>query len=306
MILVSTRVQNRSADQQTTSKAIVPTVELTVRKKSNNSRLNILLPVGPFAAGLGVLSRAEHLLLIASVCSPRRPYHRYVRRKVKQLDAPINWLLSVAIVVLALYGCTALNAPDEDGKPSKRQFLYDYLFFEIAPVSSSTPDLAALEHFRELIDDYGICKRQNTHFIVMPETPLSPAIIWTMGLIHFFESQRRTMVDLDPKDRTGIIFISYLRGPALRGTDLVWLGGVQYSPSAFTIFKGGSENREGSVLLHELGHLIGLRKNQKQKPKHHCPRRSCIMYPSVGSPYAKLCWECKEELGKLIAKANSN
>ena len=81
------------------------------------------------------------------------------------------------------------------------------------------------------------------------------------------------------------------------------MGGLQYGPSSLAIFKGTL--REGGVLLHEFGHLIGLVKTgpgQDPKHRHHCPAEACVMYYTVGSAYADFDQACRDRIAKLIAK----
>ncbi len=56
-------------------------------------------------------------------------------------------------------------------------------------------------------------------------------------------------------------------------------------------------------MLHELCHLIGLRKGSTM-PDAHCPRESCTMHPSANTE-AVLCWECVEELDDMVRRKNA-
>ena len=190
--------------------------------------------------------------------------------------------------------------PKVERATSKPLFLYEAMIFEIVPIKDCNPDPDALTHFRAKLEEYGICRSEGVFFLVSPELP-APGVPWSTPSIEWFETMTRGLQDQDKQDKVAVVYVSYLNGSVVRkGGKVVRLGGMQYSDTSFTVFKGGAKNREAGVLLHELGHMIGLRKDQKTAPRHHCPRMDCVMYPSVGSPYANFCVECQEKLAALI------
>ena len=214
--------------------------------------------------------------------------------------SPVLIGLVASLAWLAVSCSSPQLATDSPKSPLRAEYLYDTLLFEIAPITSCTPDAAALSYFRSKLEEYRICRREGVFFLTHPEINIIPPVPWQYSLIHQFERQFRQIRDPDPSDRVGVIFVSYIKGPIMKaGGKIGMLGGMQYSPTAFTIWKDGAGGREAGVLMHELAHLIGLKKGAED-PKNHCSRRYCIMWTSVGSPYASFCDDCEEELARII------
>jgi len=224
-------------------------------------------------------------------------------RRIKQLTVGI--FTGLLLPMLSLYGCRQI-ATTESTKKSigsssfKSPYLYDSLLFEIAPITSCTPDKNALGYFRDKLEFYQICRQESVSFIIHAEEPLVRPQPMFLQHIYFYESIHRTYLDLDPNDRKGSVFVPYLSGPIVtprRGLRV--LGGIHYGETSFAIFKDGSQRREGSVLLHELGHMIGIRSDSLE-PLSHCPNRNCIMWTTAISAYAEFCDDCREELAVII------
>ena len=228
-------------------------------------------------------------------------------RSLKRLIVSAGFVLAVSLpIILVIVGCTnIIRAPRTIDIVSPgvvtQEYAYDYLFFEIAPVTSAMPDRAALEHFRYILDDYNVCSADRIMFLIYtPDGP--PYNVWDDNSITLYETIRRELLEPDPYDRIGFVFVSYLDGPVVHGGKVKNLGGLQYSDSSFSLFTTGARDREAAVLLHEFCHMFGLRKGRTEEPMHHCPNWSCVMYPSVGSAYSVLCDECYFELQDLIAE----
>lgn len=228
-------------------------------------------------------------------------------RRLKRLIVSTGLVLAISLpIMLVVVGCTTIISTPRiiDIAPSKetsKNYAYDYLFFEIAPVTSASPDRAALEHFRHLLDDYNVCRADKIMFLIYNQDG-PPYNVWDETSITLYEAIRRELNDPDPQDRVGLVFVSYVDGPFLYDKQVKNLGGLQYSDSSFAIFLSGARNTEAAVLLHEFCHMFGLRKDQKDEPLHHCPNWNCAMYPSVGSAYSVLCDECYFKLQDLIAE----
>ena len=215
-----------------------------------------------------------------------------------------NTVLVAAVASLvwfgSIIGCNQAQVRDAPPPPLRVQYLYDTILFEIAPITSCTPDAAALSYFRTRLEEYRICRREGVFFLTHPEVNRPPTIPWTGRSIRQFERMFRQLEDPDPTDRVGVIFVSYIAGPVFKhGGKIGFLGGVQYSDTAFAVWKDGAGGREAGVLMHEFAHLIGVKKGSK-KPLYHCPRRTCVMWTTVGSPYATFCKDCQNELSAII------
>lgn len=218
----------------------------------------------------------------------------------RRLNLPAALLLIVLIAGCAHFSLVSMG-PSPHSRLDPTKWAYDHLLFEIAPVQSATPDPRALARFRELLNDYRVCPADRITFLVHEEYGV-PYNIWTMRGIIAYEKRRRELIEHDSTDRVGIVFVSYLEGPTLRSEEgLQGLGGIQYSSSAFSVFKSYSDGKEALVMLHEFGHMIGLRgEEESTDPPHHCPDRYCAMYKTIGSRFAVLCKDCITELDGII------
>ncbi len=217
--------------------------------------------------------------------------------------------ISLAFATGAAIGCSQLpwaQAANKEAPASllKQKYLYDALVFEIAPLTSCSPDPAALDHFRSSLERFSICRAEAVVFLVRDEIKVEDWVFfalpyWTYGSIGEFESFHRRCYDYDPYDRVGIIFVPYVAGPVLRREGVSYLGGLQYSESSFAVWKDGSEFREAEVLLHELAHLIGI-KEYATEPRYHCSDKSCVMWTTATPSSALFCKNCRQELSELI------
>lgn len=227
-------------------------------------------------------------------------------RRMRKRSVSLSFFLVVLATSVTLVGCSFVATQQElaaqQQAADNRKWYFDSLILEIAPVMSCSPDQVALNRFAEMLEEHGICRRDRTVVLTRGEFQSFIPPVWDGGLIQLYEGARRELPDLDLEDRIGYVFVAYIRNPIMLGGELKILGGLQYSESAFAIFKDGANGKEAAVLLHEICHMIGLKKGRKADPKHHCPNRLCAMYPSIGSAYANLCGQCRQELKGLIAR----
>lgn len=212
------------------------------------------------------------------------------------------------LATLALLGCARLSTiePRSDvAEGSLEQgYLYDALIFEIAPLTSCSPDPAALDQFRSSLERFRICRAESVVFVVLDEIGPEEWVYfgtpyWSYATIGEFEDYHRRSYDHDLYDRVGIIFVPYIAGPVMRREGVTYLGGLQYSQSAFAVWKDGSELREAEVLLHEMAHLIGI-KGDATEPRYHCSDIKCVMWTSASYSQTLFCDDCRRELSEII------
>lgn len=220
---------------------------------------------------------------------------------------------NIGIVLIAstalLLSCASFSSrpqvPDDVG------WLYDSVTFEIAPITSAEPSPRALEIFRDRLHANHICRRTGITFNVRQTAPgLPPGMPWNLGVLHSYETLRRSNLDTDPYDRDLKVFVAYIDGIWMEGGVLKFLGGIQYSNTAFAIFKSGAADREAAVLLHEFGHLIGLVKNESalnhdETHRHHCVVRRCVMYFTAPDNESDFDLYCRQEIVNLIRTRDS-
>lgn len=183
-----------------------------------------------------------------------------------------------------------------------RQFLYSNLIFEVAPIVSSKFDSNALEYFRNDLDELSLAPKDRIMFITYKPDQTRPQR-WTGETLLRYEERRRRLYDKDQFDDVRTVFVGGLRGTfSYYNGDVYHLAGIHYSRNGFAIFLDNAEHNQGTVLLHEFLHLIGLHKSGSGWDKNpaHCPNKNCVMYPTILSSYAKLDNACKEKLKHLI------
>jgi len=210
--------------------------------------------------------------------------------------------------LLGLSSCASLRIGGEADNLPLDAWYFESVTFEIAPVTTSAaPDPAALALFRSRLHSNRICHRDNVRFIIQKPMYLIHIVPWNGGLLAQYETRHRTIRDREPDDRHLIVFVPYIMGPWVDIEGIKQLGGVQYSPTAFAIFKGGAGKREAAVLLHEFGHLIGMVKNKDRENhdddhRHHCANKRCVMFFSA--PYARADFDyyCQRYIQRRIAQ----
>lgn len=210
------------------------------------------------------------------------------------------FLILMVPLIVVIAGCQSMTqlSPPAEGRLDPSKWVYDYMVFEIARVEGAAPDPVALDRFAELLEFYGICPADRISFGI--HDPAGPAFdIWTVNTIKNYEAKHRTIQE-SSDGRVAAVFVSYLEGPTLMEEGFRNLGGIQYTDSSFAIFKGVAGGKEAAVLLHEFGHMIGVRRTSEGDPYHHCPSENCVMYPSVGSAYAVMCDDCVVDLARAI------
>jgi hypothetical protein len=213
-------------------------------------------------------------------------------------------LAFVSALSMVLVACVSPPAAYDHGSCRHDKWLFDEVTFEIAPVSSSMPSPRALDKFRLRLHQNNICDYKKIKFIVR-KAAVRTAQAWNGFVLHSYELLRRARHDIDPEDRSLNVFVAYIDGPWIEAGRVRRLGGIQYGPSAFAVFKKGAGDRESSVLLHEFGHMIGLVKsssapNYDRQHKNHCAIQTCAMFHTAPGVDADYDLHCKKQIRSLI------
>ena len=217
--------------------------------------------------------------------------------------------LIYALLVGTLSTCSCTVFRPEPVVPEPDLWYYDSIVFEIAPVGSSAPSPAALEQFRQSLDKNRFCPKEHVYFIEHDPEPLLPPMLWHGPLLTAFEDTHRVLYDDDPEDRHLNVFVPYISGAWLAQDGIRLLGGLQYAPTAFAIFKPGASNREAAVLLHEFGHIIGLvkdlnRDNHDDSHPYHCANKRCVMFYTAPLVDADFDYYCRRDIRRWIMGRN--
>ena len=218
-----------------------------------------------------------------------------------------NAFIVLFSMVALLLSCSTFTTSLRPPPLSLEQaWMFESITFEIAPITSASPDPRALELFRNRLHENHLCRRERVVFRVRRSVnAVPPGILWNMGMLQSYETLRRSLHDDAPTDANLNVFVAYIDGPWQDVGGLRLLGGLQYSPSAFAIFKSGASGREESVMLHEFGHLIGLVKdegcvNHDADNRHHCAIQSCAMFHTAPGGNADFDLYCKREIARMI------
>ena len=199
---------------------------------------------------------------------------------------PILFTLIMSMVCCSATRNVVIN------EQSNFNYVLDRLVIDMCVTADFTPSTETLEKFFYLVDAEHIASLDSITLIKRYVYETVP-IIWDLQSIAMFERRYRNIWDDDTKDRDMYIFVSCIDGCIWSAhAKLKFIGGVQYTDSSFAVFKTGSGKRTPFVMLHELLHIIGLRKDSVN-PRFHCPNTKCIMYTTAGKV---LCSNCKKIL----------
>lgn len=213
----------------------------------------------------------------------------------------VRYFLPILLITL-FTNCASLSVRDTANRD-----LYDNITIEIAPITSVLPGNEALEFLRTKLDKYRICDYRRIKFVIRPGVNVIQNIPWTSSRLRTFERTRRTLHDKNPNDRHLIMFIAYVSGPYVDGK-FNNLAGLQYNAS-IAIFKDSPFWRnEGSVLLHEFGHLLEIADSSHRKDEtpvnpdrpNHCNNKRCVMFWRIQSRNMDFDEQCRKELRNLV------
>jgi hypothetical protein len=179
------------------------------------------------------------------------------------------------------------------------------VYTDISPLTTES-----MVYFASKINEYKIAK--NVKF-VLRKVPRPYTIPWNTSLIKIFETQHRQMYDTKPKDKHLILFIACVPGPYIQGTRTN-IAGLAYDDTSFAIFIDNvNKCNQGIVLLHEMGHILGLVdiKSRNEKPINperpsHCNDDDCNMFWCISSDNDDFCYKCMCDLKQLIIIRNSH
>lgn len=206
----------------------------------------------------------------------------------------------------AMLLCTCVSIAPRN--PTTPHHVYDSLFFEVHRQGKAEATAVGLREFKGLLSKYRIAKPDRVQFAIAPVTsdfslmqiPGNPT--WKPSKMKIFEEATRRFHDPDENDRHGIIYISYLGGSHKKKSVV----GTCYGNTSMALFPDSmSRAKEGRILLHELGHIMGIPLDETRYPKNdgpHCANEDCIMYPRIASSAHTLCAKCVQDIRKLAQR----
>lgn len=214
-----------------------------------------------------------------------------------------KWLILLTLFLTSC-GSFAVNQLDQGlGSEKPVQYLYDHITVEIQPTTQVGVVNSQLVTFRERLHEYRICRSDRINFIV--KNPVeAPVELWTRSAVMAFMRAHRTLYDLRPDDRHLIVYMSVLPGK-YPDTDSNIIG-MAFGNQHMALFN----NFDHYVLLHEMGHTIGLvdrdhREGEPVNPErpNHCNVRECVMFWIVDKN-GRFDDRCLKDLERMIAEAN--
>jgi hypothetical protein len=187
---------------------------------------------------------------------------------------------------------------------------YDSIVVDLVYIDGFKPTDEALDFFKEQITSLDIATRITIRPRQVPNTFLFFPL--NRSLVVLFEQQNRQLYDLDLKDRQLIMFISCIPGPYIRGGLLTNIAGIQYGATSISVFLNCvNPDHQGSLLLHEFGHILDLvdinqRKEDPVNPDRpsHCNNRRCVMFWQIQGPDAQFDEDCLRDLRRSARKSN--
>jgi hypothetical protein len=169
--------------------------------------------------------------------------------------------------------------------------IYKSLMVEIQYVEGYKPDVGTLEYLQTFL--YTYLKKPNGINILLREIPAIEQEALSMEEVLAIEKENRNLFVKEDKMAMYILITNGVHpgnkilGMAYRNTSAVVYGKAikKYSSSG----KLPHKKLETAVLLHEIGHLLGLvNKGSTPRSIHvnstfhdHCNNRKCLMYHSV-------------------------
>lgn len=170
--------------------------------------------------------------------------------------------------------------------------LYKSLVVEIQYVSGFKPEQGTIDHLASFLETY--LNKPHGIFIVLNEIPAIGQEDLSMEEVSLIEKKKRTQFVVQDTTAIYILFTdgvhpgNQILGMAYRNTSAVVYGKAIRKYSSMT-GRLTRQELETAVVLHEIGHLLGLiNKGSAAQSDHvdpnfpdHCTNRKCLMYHSV-------------------------
>jgi len=185
-------------------------------------------------------------------------------------------------------------------------FLFKNIYIELFAVAGAEPTSDALDYFQEALDRNHFVESRNIQIIKKSVADPYPSLAWTRDKITLIENKLRKYPDKTPTNPYLRLFILYMPGRYVSHPSPN-LAGLQYSNSAFLIIRDGcGKDIEGSCLLHEFAHAIGVASGRANPVKpdrpHHCNNEACVMFWQITGPHKDFDEDCLQDIRALINK----
>jgi hypothetical protein len=168
---------------------------------------------------------------------------------------------------------------------------YTDLLVEVDYVDGCPPRQAALDRLRERL-----IERCNKNRITVIRDDAMTANIQSVYTVQDIANLEAFYRDFQTGGATAVLYVTYLNGASSFDTASSQVLGLAYLPSSIALFKENIDSSayltisateiERAVLVHELGHQLGLVNNgttmvndhEARNSMHHCTQYDCVMY----------------------------
>ncbi len=222
-------------------------------------------------------------------------------------------LIAVSLL-LAVSGCSDgptvpgdNNPPDDNGTPydhaqaagaSANDLLagdtFDRLVVQVQYVGSFAPTAQGLQHLEDFLNAR-LNKPGGVQILTPEQIPVTPQATYSVADIRAIEDQHRTQYT---EDGTIVAWFLWVDGEFDQASNVL---GIAYNNTSMAIFAEKIDQNtggigqpstslvEGTVAIHEFGHILGLVNNgstmqvehQDEPNGRHCDDPDCLMYYAV-------------------------
>jgi len=220
------------------------------------------------------------------------------------------YALLVTTALLFTTNCVGHRNYSETETPAAAAstMLYRRITIEVDAQRNARPSKEAFLFLKRRLESHGICRADDIRIIVQslnePPTP-----VWNRASVEHHETRNRTLKDRNLQDGHLVIYVAYLSSIYMQG-EHVGIAGLQYGDTSIAMFPDHFNRvNEGSVLLHEMGHLLGIACERPDPVNpdrpNHCNNADCVMFWTIRHQDGDFDEACLKEIARLVARKRS-
>lgn len=208
----------------------------------------------------------------------------------------------ILLLPMFIIGC-CFNGVEyqEENNITSRQFVLDSIVIEVQPFNDLKLNTLELQIIKSRLDKYKICKSENIFLLIKPSIDTNENL-WNAEKLVALKTKYRTISDKNICDRNLVLYLAIVPGSYFV-PDKESVAGLSFADSFIVYF--GKYKTQSPIILHEIGHSIGLvsRKLTPINPKrpNHCNAERCVMF-WIANIKGNFDESCQEEIQQLIDK----